>query len=302
MAGILLFGANGQVGFELQRALAPLGEVIPATRSGALPGGSACERADFDRPDTLPPLLDRIAPDIVVNAAAWTAVDRAEDEPEAAFRANAEAVDALARVCAQRGALLVHYSTDYVFGGESDRPWREDDPTAPLGVYGASKLAGEQAIGASGCRHLIFRTAWVCAAHGHNFLRTILRLAGERDELRVVADQIGAPTPARWIAAATALALARRPDATGLWHLTAAGETSWHGFAQAIVADAVAADLIARPPRVTAIATAEFPTRARRPADSRLDNARLAEDFGLRLPDWREGCRQVIMEIAAASG
>lgn len=300
MTRILLLGANGQIGFELQRALAPLGEVVPTTRSGKLPGSAFCETADLERPDALPALLDRTAPGIVVNAAAWTAVDRAEDEPEAAFRANAEAVDALARACAKRDALLVHYSTDYIFGGSGDRPWREEDPTAPLGVYGASKLAGEQAVRASGCRHLIFRTAWVYAARGHNFLRTMLRLARERDELRVVADQIGAPTPACWIAAATTLAIARRPDANGTWHLTADGQTSWHGFAEAIVADALAAGLIERAPRVTAIATAEFPTRARRPTDARLDNSKFANDFGLHLPDWREGCRQVIAELAAA--
>src|SRR5690606_32831953 len=197
---LLLLGANGQVGHALRRELAPLGEVVCTTRSGSLPDGGSCERADFDQPATLPALVERIAPDVVVNAAAYTAVDRAEEEAEAAFRANAEAPGALAGACARGGALLVHYSTDYVFAGNGTRPWREDDPTAPLGVYGASKLAGEEAVRGSGARHMVFRTAWVYGTHGHNFMRTMLRLGAERDELRVVADQVGTPTPAGLIA------------------------------------------------------------------------------------------------------
>src|SRR5690606_19445384 len=186
---LLLLGGNGQVGTELRRSLAPLGEVVVATRDGRLGDALACEVADLDQPGTLAGLVARIAPDVVVNAAAHTRVDKAESEPEAAFRANAEAPWVLAEACRERDALLVHYSTDYVFDGRGTRPYREDDPVAPLGVYGASKLAGEQAVRASGARHLVFRTAWVYAAHGRNFLRTMLRLAGERDELRVVADQ-----------------------------------------------------------------------------------------------------------------
>lgn len=302
MKRILLLGANGQLGFELHRSLSPLGEIAATTRSGTLPGGAACETADLDRPQDLPALLARIAPDLVVNAAAYTAVDRAEDESAAAFRANAEAVAVLAEACARRNALFVHYSTDYVFDGSSRRPWREDDQTAPLGVYGASKRAGEVAIRSSGCRHLLLRTAWVYAARGQNFLRTMLRLAAERDALRVVVDQSGAPTPARWIAAATALALVKGvPSGSGIWNLVASGETSWHGFSEAIVADAVTAGLLERAPQIVPIATAEFPTKARRPAYSGLDTSKLADDFGLHLPDWREGCRQVIMEIAAVT-
>ncbi len=292
---ILLPGANGQVGHELRRALAPLGEVVCTTRSGTLADGTRCETADFDDPSSLPALVERIAPDIVVNAAAYTAVDRAESERDAAFRANAQAPGELARACARRDALLVHYSTDYVFDGTATRPYREDAPTSPLGVYGASKLAGEEAIRSSGARHMIFRTAWVYAAHGSNFLRTMLRLAREREELRVVADQFGSPTPAPLIADVTAAILAQSPRASGTWHLTATGETSWHGFASAIVDRAHGLGLLARRPAVTAIATDEYPTPARRPARSCLDCARLQQDFGVRLPDWRAALDAVLV-------
>ncbi|NLA67861.1 MAG: dTDP-4-dehydrorhamnose reductase [Gammaproteobacteria bacterium] len=296
---LLLLGANGQVGHALRRELAPLGELVCTTRSGSLPGGAPCETADFDRPAGLEALVDRIAPDVVVNAAAYTAVDRAEAERDAAFRANAEAPAVLARACAARGSLLVHYSTDYVFGGEGSRPWREDDPTAPLGAYGASKLAGEHAVRGSGARHLVFRTAWVYGAHGHNFMRTMLRLGAERDELRVVADQVGTPTPARLIAAATATVLRDGPAASGLWHLTAAGGTSWHGFAEAILAGAAARGLLPAAPRVVPIATRDYPTPARRPAYSRLDTTRLESDFRIRLPDWADALSGVLDEVAA---
>lgn len=294
---ILLFGANGQVGHELRRSLAPLGEIVCTTRSGRLADGTPCEIADFDQPRSLAPLVARIAPDVVVNAAAYTAVDRAEDEPEAAFRANAEAPGVIAEACARRDAWLVHYSTDYVFDGTATRPYREDDPTAPLGVYGASKLAGERTILESGARHMIFRTAWVYAAHGRNFLLTMLRLAKERDELRVVADQVGTPTPAALIADVTAAALRLSPAPSGLWHLTAHGRTSWHGFAQAIVDGAFERGLIARKPSVVAIATADFPTRARRPAHSCLDHGRLPPDLLAAIRDWREGLGRVLDEL-----
>jgi dTDP-4-dehydrorhamnose reductase len=298
---LLLLGANGQVGFELQRSLAPLGELVCATRSGRLPGGAPCAQVDIADAVALDALLGREKPDVVVNAAAHTAVDRAEDEPEAARLANADAPARLARWCEQRDATLVHYSTDYVFDGRATRPYRENDPTAPLGNYGRTKLAGENAIRASGARHLIFRTAWVYAARGQNFLRTMLRLAQEREQLRVVADQIGAPTPARWIAAATALALVRKPQGhtdprLGTMHLSAAGETHWCEFARAIFADAVDAGLLERAPRVEPITTADYPTRATRPAYSRLDNRRLYDALGLRLPDWRRGVSEVVAE------
>lgn len=293
---ILLLGANGQLGQELRRALAPLGSMVATTRSGALPDGTACEVADFDQPASLAALLDRVQPTVVVNAAAYTAVDRAEEDRDAAFRANAEAPGVLARWCAQAGVPLVHYSTDYVFDGQGTRPYREDDATAPLGVYGASKLVGEQAVRAAGGRHLIFRTAWVYASHSANFLRTMLRVGAERDVLRVVADQIGTPTPAALIADVTAQALQHDGALSGTWHLTAKGETSWHGFAEAIYAEAVAAGVLPRAPKVEAITTAEYPTPAKRPAYSHLDVAKLERDFGVALPSWQDGLKRVIAD------
>lgn len=293
---ILLLGANGQLGQELQRALAPLGTIVATTRSGALPDGSACEVADFDQPASLAALLDRVQPTVVVNAAAYTAVDRAEGDRDAAFRANAEAPGVLAQWCARAGVPLVHYSTDYVFDGQGTRPYREDDATAPLGVYGASKLAGEQAIRAAGGRHLIFRTAWVYASHSANFLRTMLRVGAERDVLRVVADQVGTPTPAALIADVTAQALQHDGALSGTWHLTAKGETSWHGFAEAIFAEAVATGVLPRAPKVEAITTAEYPTPAKRPAYSHLDVAKLEQDFGVVLPSWQDGLKRVIAD------
>ena len=287
---LLLLGGNGQVGRELRRSLLPLGELVVATRDG----GDADAAADFDAPASLAALIEQTAPEVVVNAAAYTAVDKAETDAAAAFRINAEAPAAIAQACVDTGALLVHYSTDYVFDGNATRPYREDDATAPLGVYGASKLAGEQAIRASGARHAILRTAWVYAAHGKNFLLTMLWLANERDELRVVADQIGAPTPAAWIADATAEIVRRGVMASGTWHLVADGETSWHGFAEAIVDEAHALGLIARKPRVVAIPTADYPTPARRPAYSVLDTTRLQRDFGVAPPDWRDGLRRTL--------
>lgn len=294
---VLLFGGNGQLGRELQRALAPLGTIVATTRSGALPDGSACETADFNEPASLVALLDRVRPDVVVNAAAYTAVDRAEEERDAAWRANAEAPGVIARWCAAAGVPLVHYSTDYVFDGQGTRPYREDDGTAPLGVYGASKLAGEEDIRAAGGRHLIFRTAWVYAPHSANFLRTMLRVGADRDVLRVVADQIGTPTPAALIADVTAQALQHAGGLSGTWHLTAAGETSWHGFAEAIFAEAVSAGKLARAPKVEAITTADYPTPAKRPAYSHLDVSKLESDFGIALPSWQDGLKQVIAAL-----
>jgi dTDP-4-dehydrorhamnose reductase len=291
---ILLFGGNGQVGTECRRSLARLGELVIATRDGLLQDGTACEMADFDRPATLAGLIARVAPDVVVNAVAYTAVDRAESEPDAAFRANAEAPRRIADACAQCDALLLHYSTDYVFDGRGTRPYREGDPTAPLGVYGASKLAGEQAVRDSGARHLIFRTAWVYATHGKNFLRTMLRLAAERDELRVVADQIGSPTSAALIADISARALGQPFEQSGTWHLTATGATSWCGFAEAIIDGAHARGLIARRPRIVPITTADYPTQAARPAYSVLDTAKLQCDFNLVPLAWQDGLGEIM--------
>jgi dTDP-4-dehydrorhamnose reductase len=295
---ILLLGAAGQVGTELRRSLAGLGDLVPATRDGKLPDGAACEAADFDAPESLRPLILRTMPDVVVNAAAYTAVDRAESEPEAAFRANAEAPAVLADACKACDALFVHYSTDYVFDGAGTRPYREDDPTAPLGVYGASKLAGEEAVRSSGARHLILRTAWVYAAHGSNFLLTMLRLARERDRLKVVADQQGSPTSAGVIADITARILKQGITQSGIRHLTTSGQTSWHGFAEAIFAAAIARGVLERAPVVDPIATSDYPTPARRPAFSVLDNRRLQAEYAIELPDWRDGLDRVIAELA----
>lgn len=295
---VLVFGGNGQVGQELRRALAPLGPVVATTRSGQLPDGSACEVADFNQPDSLPALLDRVQPSVVVNAAAYTAVDRAEQDVEAAFAANAQAPGVIARWCAAHGVPFVHYSTDYVFDGRGSTPYREDDATAPLGVYGTSKRDGEEAVRAAGGRHLIFRTAWVYASHGANFLRTMLRVGAEREQLRVVADQIGTPTPAALIADVTAQALQHPGQLSGTWHLTARGQTSWHGFAEAIFAEALAMGVLARVPSVEAIASSEYPTPAQRPAWSVLDNHRLQQDFGIVLPTWQDGLKRVMAELA----
>lgn len=299
---ILVLGANGQVGAELLPRLAPLGKVVAATRSGHLPDGAACELADLSAPESLPSLLARVAPDVVVNAAAYTAVDRAEQERDLAFRVNAEAPGVLALACADAGIRLVHFSTDYVFDGQGSRPWREDDPTGPLGVYGASKLAGEQAVLAADAMHLVFRLCWVYAAHGQNFLRTMLRLGAEREQLRVVADQRGTPTPAHLIADAVAAALDPPRRRGGLYHLAAAGECSWHGFATAIFDGALSRGLLARVPAVEAIPSSEYPTPARRPAYSRLDCARLQADFGIALPDWRRGLDEVLDRLSRHPG
>ncbi|PZS59778.1 dTDP-4-dehydrorhamnose reductase [Stenotrophomonas maltophilia] len=295
---VLVFGGNGQVGQELLRALAPLGKVVATTRSGTLPDGSACETADFGQPESLPALLDRLQPSIVVNAAAYTAVDRAEQEVDAAFAANAQAPGVIARWCAAHSVPFVHYSTDYVFDGQGTAPYREDEPTAPLGVYGTSKRDGEDAVRAAGGRHLIFRTAWVYASHGANFLRTMLRVGAERDVLRVVADQVGTPTPAALIADVTAQALQHPGRLSGTWHLTATGQTSWHGFAEAIFAEALATGVLAKVPTVEAIPSSEYPTPAKRPAWSVLDNRKLQQDFGIVLPTWQDGLKRVMAEIA----
>jgi len=309
MKKILLLGANGQVGFELARTLAPLGELQVATRDGLLATGEHCLHADLANPETLDAALHAAAPDIVVNAAAYTAVDRAEDEENLADRINHWALTVLGAWAARSGALVVHYSTDYVFDGAARHPYREDDPTAPLGVYGRTKLAGEDALRASGCDHLILRTAWVFAARGHNFLRTMLRLARERDELRIVDDQRGAPTAAGTIASATAQALSlwlawdgqARDAAIGTYHLCAGGQCSWFEFAQAIVASAKRAGLVDRVPAVVPIATADYPTRARRPAWSVLDTTKIRTAFGLNLPRWGQGLDAVIGELAEAA-
>ncbi|GAB2661211.1 dTDP-4-dehydrorhamnose reductase [Arenimonas aestuarii] len=295
---LLLLGANGQVGHELRAALAPLGDVVAATRSGQLPDGSQAERADLSDPASLPGLVGRVAPDLVVNAAAYTAVDRAESEPELASCINAQAPGELARACAEAGIGLVHFSTDYVFDGSQSRPWREDDPTGPLGVYGQSKLAGEEAIRASGAAHKIFRLCWVYGPRGHNFLLTMLRLGRERDQLRVVNDQRGTPTSAHRIAAGVAGALQAMPDASGTWHLAAEGECSWFEFAEEIFRQAVERGLLTKAPALEGIPGSDYPSPARRPAYSRLDTAAFTRDTGLHLGDWREGLAEALAALA----
>ena len=291
---ILLFGANGQVGHALRNELAHSSELICTTRSGRLPDGTPCERADFDQPRVCGDLVVRVSPDVVINAAAYTAVDRAEQESEAAFRTNAEAPGEIATACARTQALLVHYSTDYVFDGAGTQPWREEDRAAPLGGYGASRLEGERRVQDSGARHMVFRTAWVYGLHGHNFMRTMLRLAAEREELRVVADQFGTPTPATLIARITADALRTLPSATGLWHLTATGSTSWFGFAKAIIHGAYARGQLTKKPKIVPISTAEYPTPARRPQWSCLSTEKLRNDFRVALPSWDEALDEVL--------
>ncbi len=307
---ILLLGGNGQLGlsFAADGGLATRGELVIASRDGSLLGGSRGEPADLSHPASLPALLDRIQPDVIVNAAAYTAVDRAEQEESLATVVNAEAVGVLGSWAAPRGALVLHYSTDYVFAGQQSTPYAIDAPTGPLGAYGRSKLAGEVALRQSGCAHLIFRTAWVYAAHGNNFLRTMLRLGRERDELRVVADQHGAPTDTGLIVRGSLTALDRwlqagtpaRRDLAGTHHLVASGDTTWHGFASAIFELAQEHGLIERQPRVIPIATAEFPTPAKRPAWSLLDNSGFASTFGMALPEWRQGLREVMAELAGS--
>jgi dTDP-4-dehydrorhamnose reductase len=285
-------GANGQLGFELQRALAPLGEVTAC-------GRDAC---DLSNPDSIRTAVRAAKPDVIFSAGAYTAVDKAESEPDLASAVNGVALGILGEEAAELGALVIHYSTDYVFDGKKPSAYCETDATNPLGVYGKTKLEGENALAASGADHLIFRTSWVFGAHGKNFIKTILRLAASRDELRIVADQVGAPTGAALLAdASTHIATRYLRDGRenfpfGLYHLAAAGETSWHGFAQHIVAKAAAGNtpLQATINRIHPIPAAEYPTPAARPANSRLDTSNFRAAFGLYLPDWKHGVDQVL--------
>ncbi|TMW76172.1 dTDP-4-dehydrorhamnose reductase [Thauera sp. UPWRP] len=292
---ILLLGKNGQVGWELQRALAPVGTVVALDR-----GGADGLHGDLEDLDGIDRTVRSLAPDVIVNAAAYTAVDKAETDVERAQRINAEAPGVLALAAATVGALLVHYSTDYVFDGSGDTPWRENAPTAPLSVYGRSKLAGEEAIRAAGCRHLILRTSWVYAARGGNFARTMLRLAAERERLTVIADQHGAPTGAELIADVSAHALrAEHADRSlgGTYHLAAGGETSWHGYASFVIEQARKLGATLKAGEIAPIGTRDYPTAAARPLNSRLDTSRLRERFGLALPDWRDGVARMLREI-----
>lgn len=276
---ILVTGGTGQVGFELQRQLALLGTVLAPSR----------QELDLASPQAVAHWLEQHRPGLIVNAAAYTAVDKAEEEPELARRLNAELPAQLAEYSAARGQWLVHYSSDYVYPGSGRAPWQEQDATGPLSVYGQTKLEGDQAVQQSGCKHLIFRTSWVYSARGHNFMKTMLRLGRERDALKVVSDQIGAPTPARLIAQVTALALQCQLE-PGVYHLSPRGETSWHGFACEIFNQAGAAGegLAICPDGVAAIPTAEYPTPAQRPLNSRLSLNKLENALGIQLPNWQQ--------------
>ncbi len=292
---ILLLGKNGQVGWELQRSLAPLGELTALDRHSQPCG-------DLSQPERLADAVRALRPDVIVNAAAHTAVDRAESEVALARTLNATAPAALAQAAAETGAWLVHYSTDYVFDGSGQRPWLEGDATGPLGVYGQTKLEGEQAIAASGCKHLVFRTSWVYAARGGNFAKTMLRLAQERERLTVIDDQHGAPTGADLIADVTAHAIRaalQQPALAGLYHLVASGETSWHGYASHAIARARALrpDLAWKVGDIAPVPTSAFPTPAKRPLNSRLNTQKLQQAFGLSLPHWQQGVDRLLAEI-----
>lgn len=295
---VLVLGGTGQVGGALLRALDAAGIAWRAsTRTGALPDGRPCARVDLAEPGSAAAAIATLRPALVINATAYTAVDKAESEPALAQRINAEAVSEIGEAAKRAGARVVHYSTDYVFPGDATRPYSEDDATGPVSAYGRSKLAGEQALTVSGADALTLRLAWVYAATGQNFLRTMLRVGSERDALRVVADQIGAPTPAHWIADATLRAI--DAGASGLYHLTPQGQTSWHGYAESIFEGAVARGLLGHAPRVDAISTSEYPTPAARPAWSVLDSSKLQRDAGVRMPDWRRGLDEVLDHMTA---
>ncbi|WP_459618465.1 dTDP-4-dehydrorhamnose reductase [Bordetella sp. 2513F-2] len=295
---ILITGKNGQLGFELQRSMAVVGEVVAADRS----------RCDLADPGSIRACVRAERPDVILNAAAYTAVDKAETETDLAMRVNGEGPGVLAQEAAELGALLVHYSTDYVYDGAKPAPYVEDDPTGPQSAYGRTKLAGEEAIRAAYARHLILRTSWVFGAHGANFLKTILRLVRQRDSLGIVADQSGAPTGAALIADVTAHLVARHAQATaggqadfpyGTYHLAAGGEATWHQYACLVASLAAQAGIAikATPENIRPIATSEYPLPAPRPANSRLDTGKLRATFGLALPDWQAGVRQAMQLI-----
>lgn len=295
MMKILLLGKNGQVGWELQRSLAPLGQMVALDRTEGR--GLVGDLSDLDG---LVRTLRELKPDIVVNAAAYTAVDRAESEPELATRVNAEAPQVLAETLAKQGGWLIHYSTDYVFDGSGSRPWKEEDEPNPLNVYGRSKLFGEQAIQRSGCNHLIFRTSWVYGAHGNNFAKSMLRLATEQEYLRVVDDQVGTPTGAELLADVTAhiiRSIRVNSGASGLYHLVAGGGTSWYGYARFVIEQmrGHGENLIVR--NIEPVSTKEYSMPTRRPLNSRLDCSKLCDVFGLHLPGWQSGVLRMLREL-----
>jgi dTDP-4-dehydrorhamnose reductase len=296
---ILLLGKNGQVGWELQRSLAPLGELVALDRAGDAARGLCGDLQDLDG---LRATVQALRPDVIVNAAAHTAVDKAQSETDLARRLNAEAPAALAEAAQAVGAALVHYSTDYVFDGSGQAPWVESATTGPLNVYGQTKLDGEKAIAAACARHLILRTSWVYAARGGNFAKTMLRLAADRERLTVIDDQHGAPTGAELIADVTAHVirqLMQRPQDAGIYHLAAGGETTWNGYARYVVdtARSIKPELKLAVQEVAPVPTSAFPTPAQRPHNSRLDTTRLQQTFGLTLPHWQQGVARMLTEI-----
>jgi dTDP-4-dehydrorhamnose reductase len=288
---ILLLGKGGQVGWELQRSLAPLGTLI----------AHDFDTADFTQPAQVAALVASVAPDVIVNAAAHTAVDKAESEAEVARLINATTPALVAQEAAKLGALLVHYSTDYVFDGSGTDPRDELAATAPLSVYGATKLEAEQALAASGCKHLIFRTSWVYGARGGNFAKTMLKLAAERDALKVINDQVGAPTGADLLADVTAHAIRAtlaKPELSGLYHFVAGGQTTWFDYARYVIewARAQGVAIKVAPDAISAVPTTEYPTPAKRPLNSRLDTRKLQAAFGLSLPHWQAGVERMLTE------
>ena len=292
---ILLLGKNGQVGWELQRSLAPLGELIALDRH-AVDGLSG----DLSNLNDLRATIRQVRPDVIVKAAAYTAVDKAESETALADLVNGQASQVIAQEAAALNAWLIHYSTDYVFSGQGTTPWKETDTVAPVNHYGASKLAGERAIADSGCKYLIFRTSWVYGARGNNFAKTMLRLGHERETLSVIADQVGAPTGADLIADITALTISKvqeRPELSGVYHLAASGEVSWHGYATHVIEFARAQGEQLAVTSINPIETSAYPTAAGRPLNSRLNTQKLRENFSLHLPDWQSGVTRMLREF-----
>jgi dTDP-4-dehydrorhamnose reductase len=292
---ILLLGKNGQVGWELQRSLAPLGELISLDRHSV--NGLCGDLSDLDG---LRAAIRQVRPDVIVNAAAYNSVDKAECESELADRVNSHATQVMAEEARAVGAWLIHYSTDYVFNGQGQAPWQEEDVAGPVNRYGVSKLAGEQAIIASGCKYLIFRTSWVYSARGNNFAKTMLHLAKDRETLNVIADQIGAPTGAELIADVTALAIRQallKPELAGLYHLVASGEVSWHEYACHVIGFARENGEEFAVKAINPIETTAYPTPARRPLNSRLNTQKLRDNFSLHLPDWRSGVTRMLREV-----
>lgn len=290
---ILLLGKNGQVGWELQRSLAPLGEVL------ALDRNSSTHCGDLANLEGLAETVRVFRPQVVVNAAAYTAVDKAESDQTIAHLINALAPEVLSRACAAIDALLVHYSTDYVFDGGGQTPWVETDTTGPVNVYGRSKLAGEQGIAKQGARHIVFRTSWVYGTEGGNFAKTMLRLAQEREKMAVINDQYGAPTGAALLADITALSLQQTQTLSGIYHLAAAGETTWHAYAQYVLQTAkqFKPDIDYKVKEVAAVPTSEFPTPAQRPLNSRLNCSKLQQALQCQLPDWQKGVDSMLSKI-----